>query len=317
MTNSIETAEATMLSPDDAFAVLGNETRVAILRALAAADEPVAFSELRDRVGTPDSGQFNYHLGKLVGHFVRKSDGGYVLRQAGRRVIEAVLSGAVTEAVVLEPTRLDAPCPYCGAAIEVSYLEERLLTRCTECVGSFAGAESSSEAFETLPGGTLTLYYLPSAGIQGRSPLELLDAALAWSFIELDAVANGICPRCAGRVVHAVDVCADHEADGGVCDRCNTRFAVIFVSRCTNCDRKAQGTIKYHLLADPAVRSFFETRGIDTLAPAWEDMAALYDYEEEVLGTDPFEARVTFTVAGDDLAVVVDDALTVIDVEHE
>jgi DNA-binding transcriptional ArsR family regulator len=42
--------ESTQLSPDEAFAVLGNETRVEILRVLGAADEALAFSELYDEL---------------------------------------------------------------------------------------------------------------------------------------------------------------------------------------------------------------------------------------------------------------------------
>jgi hypothetical protein len=86
------------LSPDDAFATLGNETRLGILQTLGRAGEDLSFSVLRDRVGVEDSGQFNYHLEQLVGHFVRKTEDGYQLRRAGRRVVEAVLSGAVTDA---------------------------------------------------------------------------------------------------------------------------------------------------------------------------------------------------------------------------
>jgi DNA-binding transcriptional ArsR family regulator len=85
------------LSPDAAFATLGSETRFAVLRALAEADDAVSFSALRDRVGMADSGQFNYHLDRLVGHFVERADDGYRLAPAGERVAEAVLSGAVTE----------------------------------------------------------------------------------------------------------------------------------------------------------------------------------------------------------------------------
>ena len=61
------------LDPADAFALIGNETRLAILEALWAADErPVSFSELRRAVGMRDSAQFNYHLQKLTGHFVTR-----------------------------------------------------------------------------------------------------------------------------------------------------------------------------------------------------------------------------------------------------
>ena len=75
MPPDIETDSRT-LQPDEAFVTLGNETRIEILRALQDAGGPLAFSELRDRVGVDDPGQFNYHLGKLAGHFVRKDEGG-------------------------------------------------------------------------------------------------------------------------------------------------------------------------------------------------------------------------------------------------
>jgi DNA-binding transcriptional ArsR family regulator len=52
------------LDPAEAFAVVGNETRLAILEALWRSPErPVTFSDLRRRVGMRDSAQFNYHLG--------------------------------------------------------------------------------------------------------------------------------------------------------------------------------------------------------------------------------------------------------------
>ncbi|MEF8801746.1 MAG: helix-turn-helix domain-containing protein, partial [Halolamina sp.] len=114
MTTNADTSE-TMLAPDDAFAVLGNETRMEILQTLGEADEPLPFSELRGRVGMRDSGQFNYHLGKLDGHFIKDTDGGYALGQKGSRVIEAVLSGAVTDTPVLDRTPVDMSCYCCGA----------------------------------------------------------------------------------------------------------------------------------------------------------------------------------------------------------
>lgn len=62
-----DTDEPTPLTPEEAFAVLGNEIRVDILRALWEAGEPLAYSELQERIGVCDSGRFNYHLRKLVG----------------------------------------------------------------------------------------------------------------------------------------------------------------------------------------------------------------------------------------------------------
>jgi hypothetical protein len=110
-------SDTSALPPDEGFEVLGNETRMEILRALGEAGGPLQFSELRERVGVRDSGQFNYHLERVVGQFVRKGEDGYALRQAGRRVVEVILSGAVTETPVVEPTRIDHPCHYCGSPI--------------------------------------------------------------------------------------------------------------------------------------------------------------------------------------------------------
>lgn len=288
-----------------------------ILQTLAEADNPLSFSELRDCVGLRDSGQFNYHLGKLEGHFVDKVDGEYSVKQAGRRVIEAVLSGAVTEAPVIEPTRLDAPCPYCGADIEVSYQEEAVLIRCTSCSGSFEGRESASAAFDALPEGTLTMFQLPPAGLQNRPPSELLDTSLSHTYIEMMAFAYGFCPRCTGQVRHSVDVCGDHTTDGGICSDCGGRFEVSFTARCGNCGYEKTGTIKHLLLGDPRVRSLFEARGIDTLAPDWEEMEVFYSYEEDVRETDPLGARFAFTVGDERLTVTVDEDLTVVETAVE
>jgi hypothetical protein len=79
------------LPPDRALALLGNETRIAILRAIASADEErVPFSTLRERVGVDDSGQFNYHLNKLAGRYVRRTADGYALRQAGTDALDVI-----------------------------------------------------------------------------------------------------------------------------------------------------------------------------------------------------------------------------------
>ncbi len=126
MTADASDAADRTLGPEDAFGALGNETRMTTLRVLADADGPLPFSELRDRVGMPDSGQFNYHLDKLVGHFLARTDAGYGLRRAGDRVVEAVLSGAVTEAPTLELTDVDEQCFRCDGGVKVGFREERV-----------------------------------------------------------------------------------------------------------------------------------------------------------------------------------------------
>lgn len=104
--------------PTDALTVLGDETRIAIVRALAAAEDPVPFSELRRRAGVDDPGRFNYHLSKLREYFVREADGGYTLREAGSRVVAAAGVAERGEqsagSTGIEGENGSETCPVCG-----------------------------------------------------------------------------------------------------------------------------------------------------------------------------------------------------------
>lgn len=104
-----------------AFSILGSDVRLEILQSLSEAEGPLSFTALRETVGPADSGQFNYHLRKLEGLFVLKTVDGYVLRQAGGRIIETIRSGALTDDSGLEPTVTDSPCAFRGAPVAVSY----------------------------------------------------------------------------------------------------------------------------------------------------------------------------------------------------
>lgn len=88
------TAEAV----SDTLALLGDQRRVAIVAELAAAGAvpgsatTLRFSRLRDRVGVEDSGQFNYHLGKLCGRLVERTEEGYRLTPAGAALGERLVA---------------------------------------------------------------------------------------------------------------------------------------------------------------------------------------------------------------------------------
>ena len=69
----------------EAFSLLANEDRLAILKAVVRADEreetPLSFSTLREAVDIRDSGRFSYHLRELTGHFLTHSADGYSLHE--------------------------------------------------------------------------------------------------------------------------------------------------------------------------------------------------------------------------------------------
>lgn len=305
------------LQPDDAFSVLGNETRMEIIQTLGDSDEPLSFSELRDRVGVSDSGQFNYHLDKLVGHFIEDTDDGYGLRRAGERVIEAVVSGAVTEAPVIEPTQVDWPCPLCGATVEMSFQQEWVALSCTECQGMYSGSIAADESApeQQIEHGYLGGLDLPPAAIQGRNPTQVLQAALTWASIERLAASSGMCPRCSASLESDLTVCEDHDPGDGVCETCNFKHQVKHEATCPNCPFRTVGPLPIALEADADVLQFVTAHGFNPVTPSEDEWGAMVQsWEEEVHSLDPVEVSVTWTLNGDSLSVTVDEDLQVVDV---
>ncbi len=304
MSNAGEDEGSETLSPDKAFAVLGNETRIAILRALGEATEPLGFTELRKRVGLRQGAQFNYHLDRLVGHFVRKSDAGYELRESGKRVIEAVLSGAVTDDPAIAPTQIDMPCTYCGEPIEISYRQDWLETYCTECEGAYAW--KSRESIDETRRGHLGGALLPAAGVIDRTPEEAFIAALSWGHLRMLAIATGFCPACSASLDRSWAVCEAHDSTDGICEACDQRFAIRIHTDCPNCIHRSEGIFINGLVANTEVQAFLMKHGINLLQPTSNPWWA-FEFDEEVLSTDPLRARFTISVGEDELVLSLDD----------
>ncbi|WP_276271296.1 winged helix-turn-helix domain-containing protein [Haloarcula litorea] len=303
------------LSPDEAFGVLGNETRLAILRTLGEADEPLPFSTLYDRVDVDDSGQFNYHLDKVVGHFVRKDDDGYALERAGRRVVEAVLAGAVTETPGTERTPVDRTCSLCGGPVEAAWTEGSVELYCTQCDGKWGRTRGGEPKGGAAEAGYLGRHLLPPAGLRGRDMDETVRAAWTWTILEVFAMASGICPRCSATVERSVGVCESHDASAGRCPTCDSHHAVTVGFECTNCIFVTGGAASLAVVNHPSVLRFLLDNGLDPLAPADTGVVeAVHEaYEEEILATDPLDARFTFDHDGATLTLRVDETLDVVE----
>lgn len=308
-------SESDVLTPEEAFGLLGNEIRIGVLQALAE-DEPRRFSDLRAAVGVEDSGQFNYHLDQLTGHFVVRNGDGYRLRQPGRRVIQAVLSGAVTESPHMDVTPIDWGCHLCGAEpIEIDYRDEQVGVYCRECEGIYGGDRDATLP----PAARERLYYmhLPPAGMAGRSPEEVYLAASRWTNAETVTAALGICPRCSARQVESATVCRNHAATDGRCERCDNQFGVTYRTRCTNCPYELESLFVNKLLTNLEFRTFLIDQGLNPVFPQRKGfLDILHHFEEDVRSVDPLE--VTFTFFGDEetISLTVDDSLAVVEVER-
>lgn len=305
-------AGSTTLSPDEAFSILGNEARLGIVRTLGEADDPLTYSELFERIDYDDRSNFSYHLDQLTGHFVGKTGAGYTLRRPGERIMEAVLSGAVTSDPVRQRTQTDRPCPFCSGPIEVGYEQERVTMHCPECSGLVGERHSDTARFEE--SGNLGFRPLPPAAVEGRSASEMHDASKVWTAINMHAVGRGMCPRCSGAVTRSVDVCEAHESIDGSCEQCGRHFAGIASANCTNCIFEMQAGIAAHLGATIELMEFLIEQGIDPLAP--EEFHPYAAVEENIQSTDPFFGRYTFTIESESLTLSVDEQLSVKSVDR-
>ncbi len=295
----------------EAFATLSNETRLAILLALWEAYDPVhpdkgeAFSELRERVGTRDSGQFNYHLERLVGQFVRKVDDGYVLRRAGQQLVRTVIAGAGIEEPTLERTRIDVPCPRCDGQTAVLYEDEWLFHVCTECGGGFVGGEAR-------PDGYLSGAALDPAGFADRTPEELWAAAMNRGFQDMETMLEGVCDECSGPVETTLHVCPDHD-DEGICTTCDRSPKTLAILACSVCRNYHAASPKTLVMNHPAVVAFYYDHGIE-LQCTGGDVEALRQRqrlstrnEQTAVSTDPPRVEVTVQYEDDELLLALDE----------
>lgn len=301
------------LSPEEAFAALGNEVRTTVLLGLARADTPLSFSELRAETGIDDPGQLNYHLDQLREHFIVSTDTGYELTDRGKRIVTAVLAGAVTEVETISPTPIDVSCTYCDGTLEAAYNGERVIVACPSCDGAFG--DQPTDLWDDDDVGYIGSLTLPPAGTTGRDVEALHAAAQTWGYQRFLSVANDLCPDCSAKLEANPVVCTDHDTANGICERCKRRHAVQLHSECPNCIFAFNGLFVVHLLANTELLAFFTQRGINFVSPDGNPWAK-FTVDETVDSTDPLEATFTFTVDDDAISLTVDESLSVIAVEY-
>jgi hypothetical protein len=317
-TRSAPEVESDGVSPEEAFAILGDETRLNIVRVLwraGAAHEyddvddsasTMSFSELRRRVDVDDNGRFNYHLSKLVPHFVRKTGEGYRLSGGGKRIARTVvaLAGDHDAAVSGE---VSTDCPACGAGVTVTYEDQWLRFSCTECPGLFGDAA---------PDGTLLNAPFPPPGLVGRTPDDALATELYRCMLDLTSMMQGVCPECASAVGGSLSVCHEHDTGRArPCRTCGTPFAAWGELRCDTCRFAKRLPVELCVMGLAPVIGFLYARGTDVLAPSLDDLFELVRTQVSTAVTENPLRVVTTIGAGDDsLRLTVDEHLAVVDV---
>ncbi|WP_232703473.1 winged helix-turn-helix domain-containing protein [Halobacterium wangiae] len=288
--NDEATAAVERQPPEAAFALLSNDLRVAMLRALGEAADPLAFSELRERVGEADSGKFNYHLGKLTGNFVTQGDDGYELSLAGRRVYGAILSGQYTADASVDPFEFEGPCPFCGhETLVAEYADERARLYCPDCEvwrNEFSFPPASLDQFERAA--------LPAA----------FDR---WMLATVVKVLQGFCANCGGRVDGTlVPTESDLPMD----------LAARF--ECRRCGDELRSSPTLPVLFDPTAVAFFEAHGVDVFAdPSWRYFGPDDEFAVSTADGDEPTATVRVALGDDELTATVGPDVRVTDVRVE
>lgn len=309
----------------EAFEILGNDTRLAVLLALWEAkepgpplsepsDPPVSFSELRERVGMRDSGQFNYHLDKLVGTFIEQTDEGYTLTTAAERILSAVLAGTLTDTPSFEGEPIDAECYRCGSPVVVDYSDRTFRRRCTNCEGIWQDPEA--------PSGALVWAYRPPAALENRTIQEFNREGNTRDRHRRATMMEGVCPDCAGTVTTTIHVCEDHDThDETVCQQCGSLWEVQTQFVCDVCKFAWITPAWGPIFTETAVRAFFHEHGLDPKAlfdVSFYSAAnrRIFDAIKRVnvRAEEPRELAVTVEIDADRLTVTLNDEARVIDV---
>jgi hypothetical protein len=304
------------LAPDEAFAVLGNEIRLDIIRVLWQADaahqydevsdvaETMAFSELRRQVGLVDNGQFNYHLSQLTPHFVRQTETGYRLSGAGKQIARTVIAVSGTEDLDVSAD-LEEPCPLCDAPMTATYEDQWLRVRCTNCDGQFG---------DETPRGSVFSSTYPAATVAGQTPDEALRRGFYRCMLDNAYLMHGLCRECAGVVSASVSICAGHRSPGGdPCPDCGTRSQVWAEQRCDTCRFAKRLPVEVFVMGLTPVIGFLDRQGIDVLAPSLEEIVDVLQHDvDTTVTTDPVRITVTLANGTDELTVALDDDLELV-----
>jgi len=311
----------------EAFKLLADETRLAILLALWEEHEPlpdhnVPFSRLLDRVDYDNRGNFSYHLEKLEGSFVTQHTerGGYELRTAGLKLVRSIIAGTGIDDVSVDDVEIDEPCPICDAPTTINYQDGVILWTCTECDGVAPGV-SEWGAVKDHMDGVLDLTQFEPAGVAARRPAELRAASKVAKHQKVRSMFNGVCPTCSGPVDSRLEYCSDHDPRGG-CDNCGWLLRLLAYFQCRTCEDYAIADPKKLPLFHPAVTAFYEDHGISTRVHTEDTGSARHifdlmtDHGEELVSEDPLRVAVTAAVDGDDVRVTIDETASIVDVSR-
>lgn len=275
------------LSPADAFGLLADETRLAIVetlvdRALGSMGDPTSFSDLRRAVGVEDAGKFNYHLGKLQPQFIQKDDDGYLPRFAALEAIRAARSGTLTERPEKRSAELDIDCPRCGKSVVAEHEGSRIEVQCGD----------DHIMFQSI---------VPPRTAADHSVSEAVRFATNEIQRDIEKLVDGVCMICGGSLETTVP--AEPDGLSSDIDHVYAGFD------CTHCVFRTHLPIPIALFRHPAVIAHHWDNGVNMMDSSFFTPEFTFPGNTTIVSEDPFEAHVEVPVDGESITLSVDDAL--------
>ncbi|WP_435360542.1 DUF7351 domain-containing protein [Haloarchaeobius sp. DFWS5] len=275
---------------ESTVAALADETRLSVLRVLAAnqretpADPAVGFADLRRTVGFEDSGNFSYHLDKLLGQYVHKTAEGYCLTHAGQSVASAVQSGVLASE---EPRAVETgyECPVCASPI-------------------VARGTTGGVAFTCDDGHGLQELGIPPSALDRGVDVVLRQASRKVLY-QLTSVADDTCPECVGDFQWTTVSLPDEIRESA--------GRAVLRAGCRRCGIVYSSPVEVWVLVDEAVRRRLRSAGIVVADhPPWEFPSLASDTER--IDGEPSRYRITF-VGDESVTVELDETATVTAIE--
>lgn len=285
-------------APADAFALLGNDTRMAALAAFAPCEaekrpKTLTFTELFEATDEATTAGFAYHIRQLRGHYLRQVEDGYRLTDAGRRVVTALAARSFTDRVDREKVPVSEACPLCDGDLRATASDNVVAVGCRDCERTLC-----------------KLPFPPRGFASYDSDAELLTAVDRLYRSRVRLMRNGTCPDCGGRTDRTVAVVGESEgsntgdepSSGGEPGDATESRALATLS-CTECGERLRCPVTVTLLDHPDVVTFHRSHDADPRArPVWNVGDA---WSEQVLSTAPVCVRVSCRLGEETLALFV------------
>lgn len=286
--------------PESAFERLAHEDRIETLLVLDS-DGPLPFEQLRRTVGAEDPGGFNYHLQRLQGLFVEKTDGAYALTPAGRRVVGAVRSGTFSSDFESRLIETEGHCLRCGDDLAVRLDHQGVALQCRSCDFQY------------------NRLGIPPRAIAGHDPDSLYSLIDRWVNRWVTTALYGFCPRCDGPMSHRLLVADDPSDWGGSTPEWISDLPVEVVTEfsCGRCDEERYALVAFVAALHPTIAAVHLENGIDVRTVPLPELDWLSLGITTIDSEDPLHVRIEGAVGDETFTATFDRTLALVRFDRE